>query len=82
MPKLVELTPQEYEAAKKAVAARAEEYTVTGAVGIRDCVTRDIVAPGGTVRLDPEVKANILLVRSGAVTKVEAKAASKAKTEG
>lgn len=82
MPRLVELTPEQYAAEKAALAKRAEEYEVIGANGIRDCITRDIVAPGGIVRLDPQVKANILLVRSGAVRKVEPKPAAKAKTEG
>lgn len=77
MPKLVELTDEQYAAQKRAVANRAEQFEVTGTVGIRDCVTRDIVEPGGYVRLDPQVKSNILLVRSGAVRKVEAKTADK-----
>ena len=81
MPKLVPQTPEQYAAQKKAVAARAEEYEVTGTVGIRDCVTREAVAPGGTVRLDPQQKGLALLVASGAVKKIEKKAA-KAGQEG
>lgn len=78
MATLIELTDDEYAAQKAALAVRAEEYVVIGAVGIRDCVTRDIVKPGGIVRLDPAVKANILLVRARSVRKVEPKPATPA----
>lgn len=81
MPKLVQLTDAEYAAQKKALANRAEEYEVTGSNGIRDCVTRDIVPPGGTVRLDPQQKTLSLLVNTGAVRKVD-KPAAKAAKEG
>lgn len=82
MPKLVELTDDEYAAQKRAVANRAEQYEVTGTVGIRDCVTRDIVQPGGYVRLDPQTPSNILLIRGGSVRKVEKPAEKPANQKG
>jgi len=81
MPTLIEVPDEDYAAQKRGVAARAQKFTVTGSAGIRDCVSREIVAPGGVVRLDPEVKGNVLLVRAGAVTPVESGKA-KADTKG
>lgn len=66
-PKVVAVPDDEYQRMKDEVAARAVEYVVTGEAGIRDCVSRETIPTGGVVRLDPAVRGNVLLVRSGAV---------------
>jgi hypothetical protein len=80
--KIVEVPDDEYERMKREVADRALYFLVTGTVGIRDCVTRGTVKPGGIVRLDPDVKGNMLLVRSRAVGLIEDQVAAAAAYAG
>jgi hypothetical protein len=69
MPKMARaLTRDEREAAATAT------YEVTGALPIRDAVTRESVQPGGTVRLDP-TRTNIdALIEAGSLKPLPAKA--------
>lgn len=73
-PKVVQVPDDEYEAIKQAIIDRAQSFEVIGSTGIRDCVSREIIQPGGVVRLDPEVPGNVLLVKARAVRPADDKA--------
>ncbi len=51
---------------------------VTGALPVRDAVTRESVEPGGTVRLNPNQTLISALVESGAIEVLPAKAGKQA----
>lgn len=76
-PRVVPVADDEYAREKAAVEARCVTAEVTGAMPIRDAVSRESVQPGGTVRLDPDTTMIGHLVNSGAVRLLPAAAAAK-----
>ena len=74
-PRVVPVADDAYAAEKAAIEKRSVTAEVTGAMPIRDAVSRESVPTGGTVRLDPETTMIGHLVNSGAVRLLPAAAA-------
>lgn len=63
VPKVIPISDEEYERQKAEKAARCQRYLVIGESRIRDAITRESMAKGEHVWLDPEETIIILLER-------------------
>lgn len=74
-PRIVAVADDDYARQKAEIEKRCVTAEVTGAMPIRDAVTRESIQAGGTVRLDPETTMIGHLVNSGAIRLLPAAAA-------